>query len=57
MILLGRPRKYMHKIPDLVEDPSCPNGKLKEKFWNKQTLIELSTLQVSLLGLLAKIKV
>jgi len=57
MILLGRPRKYMHKIPDLVEDPSCSNGKLKEKFWNKQTLIELSTLQVSLLGLLAKIKV
>jgi hypothetical protein len=37
MIVLGRPRKYMHKIPDLGGDPSCPNGKLKEKFWNKQT--------------------
>ena len=57
MVGQDRPRKYMHKIPDLKEDKSCFIEKLKEQFWNIQTYIELSSLQLSLLGLLAKIKV
>ena len=57
MVGQDRPRKYMHKIPDLKEDKSCFIEKLKEKFWNIQSHIELSSLQLSLLGLLAKIKV
>ena len=57
MVDLDRPRKYVDKIPDLKEDKSCFIEKLKEKFWNIQTYIELSSLQLSLLGLLAKIKV
>ena len=57
MVGQDRPRKYMDKIPDLKEDKSCFIEKLKEKFWNIQTHIELSSLQLSLLGLLAKIKV